>query len=129
MLAKNITDLKPYLSNSSWAFEDRDPVNILGVQMERIRMRRAGSLSAIAFGGGYFHIVQIVGLTRPLTPKEVVEYNASVQIFNLTPSDKPPSAIIKAHVPARFGVMPQTIVSLLSLSEDTVEKRLWDQLT
>lgn len=115
-------DLKPYLFRAGFAIEDRDPVEILGTRVERVRMRQSASVSAVGFGGGFFHVVQMIGLARSLTPKEVVEFNASMQMFNLTPNEEPPSAIIKAHVPARFGVLPETIMSLLSFSEDAVEK-------
>lgn len=85
-------------------------------------MRKFGLVSAIGFGGGFFHIVQIIGLARALTPKEIVDFNASVQIFNVTPNENPPSAIIKTHVPARFGALPNAIISLLSYSEDVAKK-------
>lgn len=117
-----MSDLKPYLSQAGFAIEDRDPVEILGMRMERVRMRKSGSVSVVGFGDGFFHIVQFVGLTRALTPKEIVDFNASVQMFSLTPNEEPPSAIIKTHVPARFGALPQTVISLLSFSEDAVEK-------
>lgn len=64
----------------------------------------------------------MIGLTRTLTPKEVVDFNASVQIFNVTPNDEPPSAIIKTHVPARYGAVLKTIIDLLSYSDDAVKK-------
>ena len=66
--------------------------------------------------------MRMIGLTRTLTPKEVVDFNASVQIFNVTPNDEPPSAIIKTHVPARYGAVLQTIMDLLSYSDDAVKK-------
>lgn len=117
-----MNDLKPYLSQAGFAIEDRDPVEILGIRMERVRMRKSGLVSAIGFGGGFFHIVQFIGLARVLTPKEIVDFNASVQIFNVTPNENPPSAIIKTHVPARFGAIPHAIVSLLSFSEDAANR-------
>jgi hypothetical protein len=117
-----LSGLKPYLSQANYSIEDRAPVEILGVRMERVRMNRAGILSAVGFGGGYFHIVQMIGLTRALTPKEIVDFNANTQIFSVTPNDEPPSAIIKTHVPARHGIPPQTIIDLLSYSTDAVKK-------
>lgn len=85
-------------------------------------MQQASTFLAVGFGGGYFHIVQMVGLARILTPKETVDFNASVQIFNVTPNNDPPAAIVKAHVPALFGALPTTIVDLLAYSEEAVEK-------
>lgn len=122
ILVRDMSELRPYLTQSGFVVEDRDPVEILGIRMERVRMRQSGAISAVAFGGGFFHIVQVIGLTRALTPKEVVDFNASVQIFNLTPNEEPPLAIIKTHVPSRFGALPQNIISLLSLSDDVVQK-------
>lgn len=121
-IVRDLNDLKPYLVQAGYPMEEREPVEILGIHMERVRMRQSRAMSAVGFGGGFFHIVQMVGLTRTLTPKEVVDYNASVQIFNVTLNEEPPFAIVKTHVPARFGVLPQTIVELLSYSGDAVER-------
>ncbi|TBA03102.1 hypothetical protein [Rhizobium ruizarguesonis] len=121
-VVRDLSDLKPYLLQAGYSIEDREPLEILGIRMERVRMRQSRAVSAVGFGGGYFHIVQMIGLARTLTPKEVVGFNASVQMFNVTPSEEPPAAIIKTHVPARFGALPQTIIALLSYSDNAVEK-------
>lgn len=121
-IIRDLNGLKPHLAQAGYSIEDRPPVEILGIPMERVRMNQAGVVSAVGFGGGYFHIVRMIGLTRTLTPKEVVDFNASVQIFNVTPNDEPPSAIIKTHVPARYGAVLQTIIDLLSYSDDAVKK-------
>jgi len=122
-------DLRPYLLKSGITFENKEPIEILGMKMDRVLMRRPGSVLAIGFGGGYFHVVQMIGLTRSLTPKEIVDYNASTQLFNLTPSNpslessrEPSVAIIKAHVPAGSGAVVEALLSLLTLSEDATEK-------
>ncbi|NNH85786.1 hypothetical protein HLH89_33080 [Rhizobium laguerreae] len=118
---QDLNGLKPYLVQAGYSIEDRDPVEILGIRMERVRMHQSRAVSALGFGGGYFHIVQIIALARALTPKEVVDFNASVQMFNVTLNEEPPAAIVKAHVPARFGALPQTIIDVLRYSENAVE--------
>ncbi|RQR29511.1 hypothetical protein DIE23_21640 [Burkholderia sp. Bp9143] len=95
---------------------------MFGISMERALTSKSGVASAVGFGGGYFHLVKIFGLTRPLTAEEIVQFNAETQLFNLTPHDEPPTGILKAHVSARYGVDPQTLISLLTLSEDALAK-------
>lgn len=100
-------DLKPYLIQRGIVFENRPPLHILGVDMERVRIRRGGAMAAVGFGGGFFHIVHMLGLQRPLLQKEILDFNASAQMFSLTPSDEPPAAILKTHYAARYGALPQ----------------------
>ncbi|MGO7078396.1 hypothetical protein ACCT03_31985 [Rhizobium johnstonii] len=122
IVVRDLRELKPYLLQAGYSYENREPVEILGLRMERVRMSQSRTVLAVGFGGGYLHIVQMIGLARTLTPKEVVDFNANVQMFNVTPNEEPPSAIIKTHVPARCGALPQTIIALLLYSENVVEK-------
>lgn len=121
LLVRDMRDLRPYLIQKSIVFEDRPALQILGVDMERVRIRRGGAIAAIGFGGGFFHIVHILGLKRSLLQKEIVDFNASVQMFSLTPSDAPPAAIIKTHYAAHYGASPQTLLSLLAYSSDAAD--------
>lgn len=121
-LVKDMNQLRPHLARAGWSFEERKPVEILGISMERALTSRSGVGSAVGFGGGYFHLVKIFGLTRPLTAEEIINFNAETQLFNLTAHDEPPTGILKVHVSARFGVDPQTLISLLMLSEDALAK-------
>jgi hypothetical protein len=66
--------------------------------------------------------IKLFGLTRPLTAEEIVNFNAETQLFNLTPHDEPPTGILKAHIPARYGVEPRALISLLTYSEDALAK-------
>ncbi|WP_124614028.1 hypothetical protein [Burkholderia sp. Bp9143] len=117
-----MNQLRPHLADAGWSFEDRKPIDMFGISMERALTSKSGVASAVGFGGGYFHLVKIFGLTRPLTAEEIVQFNAETQLFNLTPHDEPPTGILKAHVSARYGVDPQTLISLLTLSEDALAK-------
>lgn len=114
--------MRPHLAKSGYAFEDGPPVDMLGIKVERVRMRSSGRVSALGFGGGFFHVVQMVGLHRALTVGELVNFNTTTQIFNLTVSDEPLGAVLKAHVPATFGLPSGMILSMLRYSEEVVEK-------
>lgn len=95
---------------------------MLGDRVDHAKMVQSRTTVSVAFGASHFSVIQMIKLTRQLTPKEVVEFNASVQMFNLTLNAEPPTAIIKAHVPVRSGLLPQTAIDLLAYSENMVEK-------
>ena len=121
-LVKDINQLRPHLSAAGWAFEDRKPIEIFGISLERALMNNSGIASAVGFGGGYFHVIKLFGLTRPLTAEEIVKFNTETQLFNLTPHDEPPTGILKAHISARHGVEARALISLLANSEDALAK-------
>ena len=85
-------------------------------------MNNSGIASAVGFGGGYFHVVKVFGLTRLLTVEEIVKFNTETQLFNLTPHGESPIGILKAHISARYGVEPRALISLLAKSEDSLAK-------
>jgi hypothetical protein len=95
---------------------------MLGMQFERLRARSSAGAPALGFGGGFVHVVQVVGLLRALTVGELLGFNAGTQIFNLTVSDEPLAGVLKAHVPAKFGLPAETIISMLEYSQEVVEK-------
>lgn len=121
-LVRNLEEVKPHLTSSGWCFENRAPVQILGITMETVRLRRTGRLSALGFGAGFFHLVQLVRLHRPVTVGELLHFNSTTQMFNLTSSSEPLGAVIKAHAPAHFGVPAKTVLSMLSFAEDAVDE-------
>lgn len=117
-----MNQLRPHLLAAGWAFEDRKSIEIFGISLERAVTNKSGVASAVGFGGGYFHVVKIFGLTRMLTGEEIVRFNTETQLFNLTPHDEPPTGILKAHISARYGIEPQALISLLAYSEDALAK-------
>lgn len=117
-----MNQLRPHLSAAGWTFEDRKPIEIFGISLERAVTNQSGIASAVGFGGGYFHVIKLFGLTRPLTAEEIVKFNAETQLFNLTPHDEPPAGILKSHISARCGVEPRVLISLLTYSEDALAK-------
>lgn len=121
-LVYDLSEMKPYLSRLGIDFEEHDPVHILGISMDRVRMRHSGQSSALGFGGGYFHIARMVEMNRALWISEFIEFNAKTQIFNVTVSNEPLGAIIKAHIPAQYGVPPEMVVSLLGYLDQATTK-------